>query len=169
MFDFFTSALSYIKSASPYIKDIASIGKDVAGAYSAYESYKAAGEQADLQREELARNQMLQEAAARKEARVKTARLLASGIDSSSVEMGVIGVGSSLESGLTDLSERTAFNVGSVGLQESAAKTQATFSGVGSTLNAAAGTVEFSDLLASNVDATGDLFNAPSGSFENRG
>lgn len=167
---FFTSLFDFVKTASPYIESGAGIAKDAYGVYSAYSASKDAEAQADVQRAEIERNRMLSEAAARKEARVKKARLLSSGITSSTVSMGVVGIQSSLESGLTDLSQRTSFNVDTLGYQEQAVKDQVLLSGIGSFTSAAAGTKEFSDLLVSNTEAVqGDLYNVPSGSFESRG
>ena len=137
-----------------------SIGKailDVAGAgakvYSAYSQAKVAEETQELQEKEYLRQQRLSEADARRGARVRQAQLLSAqgnaGITSSATSSGVIGIGTTLDSGISDLADRTQYNVGVSEQQEQASKTQAYATGALGVATFAAGASNFSDELKS--------------------
>jgi hypothetical protein len=128
--------------------EIASAASEI---YGAYTQAKSAEKLQDLQEAEYRRMQQIEAARAKKDARIRTAHLRAqqgqAGAVTSMGSAGVVGISSSLEYGLEDLSQRTGFNIGSTKMQESASKTQAYAQGFLGVASFAAGAKNFSDIL----------------------
>jgi len=111
------------------ISGIANVASSGAKVYSSYSQAEAAEEQQDLQEQEMRRQQRLAQANAKREARVRQARIYAgqgqAGISSSMATSGIIGVSTTLASGLDDLQQRTDLNIEGTKIAEQNTKTQA--------------------------------------------
>ena len=121
--------------------------------YSAAQTAEAAKEQQKLQEQEARRQQQIAEAEARRVARVRQAKLYAqqgqSGAITSGTSAGVVGISTTLEAGLDELSERTEFNINSSELQMDATLTKAYTQGVVGAASLAAGTIKLTDSIPS--------------------
>lgn len=148
---FWAAVTGVLKYAEPVIN----IAQGVQSILTARETSKLAEQQLQQQKAELLRQRQLSEIAARRTTRIQKARLLASqaasGAILSTVGTGVIGLETSLEAGLVDLAARTQFNIESATIQAESAVAATTGPMIGGMITAAAGTLEFTDLLRKNL------------------
>jgi len=100
---------------------VANIATAGAAIYSNIQKVNIAKEQADLQKQELQRQQRLATLEAKRTARIAKANVIAQGaaggITSSTLSGRVAGIGADLTSGLADLQEATAFNINQLGVE----------------------------------------------------
>jgi len=145
-----TTALGFAEKVVPIISGIQTI-------VSARETTKAVKQQQQQQTEELLRQRRISEIDARRRVRVAKAQQLASqaasGAILSTTRTGIIGLETSLEAGLVDLAARTQFNIESVAAQARSETAGATGAMIGGMVTAAAGTLEFTDLLRENIES----------------
>ncbi len=143
------------------VGEIVGIASSGAKVYGAYQEAEYAKDTQKIQEQEILRQQQLSAAAARRDARVRTAQLYSQqgivGISTSMGSSGVVGIGSTLASGLEDLSERTSFNIESSEMQRDTAVNSAYTQGVLGLTSFAAGAASFSDSLGTKeqVSKTG--------------
>ena len=113
------------------VSKVASAGAQV---YGAYQQAEAAKDIQKMQEAEYRRVRQLEAARAKQQARIQKAQMYhqqaTSGAMLSTTASGIVGIGSSLESGLTDLSQRTSFNIGSTEMQRDASVSKAIGAGI---------------------------------------
>ena len=142
------------------IFDIASTGLQI---YSSVQQYQTASDTYDLQKKELDRQQSIETARAKRDARVRTAQLLAAqgsaGAVTSTATSGVIGIESSLQAGLTDLDYQMGLQADQYQLSASRSKTQAVVNTF-----AELGTFSVTDVGKSTFKGAGDFLEGLSDS-----
>ena len=153
------------------LKDLLSIGSLAVDVYSNVQQTRYAEKAADLQKAELRRQQDVAAARARQEARIKQAQLLAaqgrSGAMTSTATQGAIGIGVSLDTGLSDLNKQVSLQTQQFDLQASNVRNQAftdTLTSMG--VFAASGTM--GNLDFGGQQSKEDILAANSASFINR-